>query len=387
MAPKKTVAKAVPKKHGVTKQAVKTKVPPSLTRPIPTPLRKTSNVGPSTDLLQDFVKVDQSVCLARVLSLRDTDAMPAQGLQEQAEKIHRELADHRKLMAAVSSRFEEANADFEAIKSRFEAAKVDFEGTKLRFKDAKQQLGTLVAKRTADLDLIKTRRELIEQREFTHSAAFKRAQLQTASNFEYQTKAKSPSKAGSAQHNLHVSFRHLDKSPGSKDWKALLDVADAEKLRRLQIHEFPHDAEAEIGSSTGLSHVEPLLTTRSILEKIEHLQEEAFAYIESSISFEQDSSSDILLARRHKFRAYIEWEKDSCYGPFKRLRCWLQERQKLEGNVAALFVRRNETLHERPTCDTFSYNGFGALYLRDDGPQGEMVSLQVKRDYRSCCST
>ena len=34
----------------------------------------------------------------------------AQGLQEQAAKIQRELAEHRKTMASVSSRFEEACA-------------------------------------------------------------------------------------------------------------------------------------------------------------------------------------------------------------------------------------------------------------------------------------
>ena len=60
------------------------------------------------------------------------------------------------------------------------------------------------------------------------------------------------------------------------------------------------------------------------------------------------------------------------------IRGWLQDRQKLGGNVAAFFVRRNETLHTKSTgpcapCNapyTCAHNGFGALYFCDDGLQG-----------------
>lgn len=331
----------------------------------------------AAQLLQNFVKIDGSFDFVRTPALRD-DATTARSLREQSEKVTCDIADHQQVLDAARSRFEAAKADLEAAQA--------------------------VAAKLAEESCTVTREhEQIEEREFKRSAALRRAQSQTSKNFEYHSQGEASDAGASSHHSLHAAFRHFDKSVGSKDWKALADLADPEKLRATQAHRFPCNAEAEIGPAGGPSLVEPLLSASAILEKIDCLQEESSAYIESSISFKHCSTAEdaaLIIARRRQFRAYIELEKDNCYGPFGHIRRWLQDRQKSTRNVAALFVRREETHHTKPGVNTqseilvgsgegynvpysFRLHGIGALYLHDEDAQGEMVSLQVKREYSS----
>jgi hypothetical protein len=298
-------------------------------------------------------------------------------LHEQAEKIKRDLAGHQIVLNAA--------------KSRFAQAKVELDGAQAH-----------ASKLNDDLRDVTRRREQAEQRELRRAAALRRAQSKAANNFEYQRKGGSTKTVGSSEHSLHVAFLHIDKAPGSKAGKALADLANAEKLKALQVHKFPYLAEAEIGPTSGPSYVETLFSTAAILREIERLQDEAFAYVERSIS-SKDSGSiepEVLAARQGKFGAYIELEKDNCHGPFAHVRAWLQERQKLQRNVAAIVVRRNEMHLHRQAEDgrsqhaisandeyeapyAFALNGLGAICLHDEDAKGELVSLQVKRNYSS----
>lgn len=390
MAPKRSLPKAAPKRLSTTpnKQVVKVKKEDvkvkkesqasssqSCSKPqrkIATPitslerqsagLQKTA--ATTTPFLQDFVKMDRSVNFSGSSTQPHADGT-AKCLQEQAAQVDRELLHHQLVVAASKARVEEAKAELVAAAKSHQVAQERAE------------------KLAADLKLAKLKYEVVEQREMRRDAVMKRAPSQ-ATNFEYQTKGGLTENGASTQHSLHVSFRQLDKARGSKDWRV-----DPEELKALEVHHFPSDAEAEIGPATGASHAESLLSPTAILEKIDLLQEEACAYIESSISFKPDAGSrpEMLLARRQQFRAYIELEIGSCIGPFTRIRAWLQERQRLEQNVSALFVRRNETRQTQPAHSDLPYsfvlNGSGCLYLCGDDCCGEMVSLQVKRDYSS----
>jgi hypothetical protein len=309
------------------------------------------------------MKIDTSVNLALAASQREYDGTENERLIEQARSTRVRLADQQRTVDAAAVKLEEAKAALAAA----EAA---------------------VAKTTSELAVLKPglavmtlRHELAKERDRRRSMALKHTSAQTTHNFEYRRK-------GSTRHCLHVSFRQLNRSPGSKDWKALPDLAEQEKLAALEHHKFPFTVEAEIGPSTGPSFAESQLTAGVILEKLEQLQDEAFSYIECSVSFKHDGDNDpdVLVARRHQFRAYIDLEKDNCEGPFKCLRAWLKDRQKLARKIAALFVCRNETQLGTLPCGrtsgcSFLLNGLGVLYLCDDDPNGEMVCLQVKREY------
>lgn len=390
MAPKKSQAKGAPTRTSITpkKLNVKSKASPtSVQLPIKSKMGRASSGAlhqsrtMSTSLLQEFVKMDQSVNFASTPRLYHVDDMTAHALQEQAQQVSGKLVEEQHIVDAVRSRFEKARAELDHAAARFEEAKECFKKVSSELDKAKACYDRSFSVLAPNIKLAKLRHELAEQRESSVSPTVGSVQLQSASNFEY----KKGNQSGPNQHGLHVSFRQLNTSAGSKDWKWLIELADAAKLKEMQLHGFPYNVEAEIGPSTGPSHVETLSHSEAFLEKVDRLQAEAFAYLESSICFKHGESTEpeVLIPRRQKFGAYIELEKESCDGPFKHAKAWLQERQNAKRNVAACFVRRNET-HFKKRGDSpveFELRGLGVLFLRDEGDASEMVCLQVKRDY------
>jgi hypothetical protein len=385
MAPKKSISKVATPMKGVVKSKAcpsartKSKLQLDASKSEDRDLLKKS-LPLKMSLLQEFVQIDRSADLTCWKSPRS--GATAQHLHDQAGRLSQDLADHQHRFDAAKVRFEAARVQLARAQTELNEAEAELSRTQSTFQ-------TIATPLRADLKFAKLRCAFADHGAARQSAVLKPSAVQSASNFEYRSKGRSAESAGSGQHSLHVSFRQLDKSPGSKDWKALTDLADPEKLKSLQMHRFPYDAEAEIGPSSGPSCVESLHSSASIIEKLEHLQDEAFSYVERSICFKADGGNEPeqLRERWHQFRAYIDLEKDSCDGPFNRMRHWLRCCQKRERKIAALFVRRNETQHGTPPGSDgharFQIDAVGVLYVCDDASDGEMFCLQVKRYYCS----